>query len=104
ASDPRAPHPSPPSPRDAVARSFRRDLTKSSHRLAEALTCGFRYPVRAATVGRTVRGGAVGDHSRDRLPAAWDDRGRRDTPRHRYRRPEAARPAPGSPPPPEQAP
>src|SRR5262249_22254874 len=41
----------PPSPRDAVARSFRRDLTKSSHRLAGALTCGFRYPVRAATVG-----------------------------------------------------
>src|SRR5262249_60584795 len=35
-------------------------LTKSSHRLAGALTCGFRYPVRAATVGRTVRGGAVG--------------------------------------------
>src|SRR5262249_53077105 len=35
-------------------------LTKSSHRLAGALTCGFRYPVRAATVGRTVRGGQLG--------------------------------------------
>src|SRR5262249_62303958 len=35
-------------------------LTKCSPRPGGALTGGCRYPVRAATVGRTVRGGAVG--------------------------------------------
>lgn len=49
-----------PSPRDAVARSSLRNLTKSSHLPVGALTCGFRYPVRAATVGRTVRGVRLG--------------------------------------------